>query len=481
MKFLFSLAFYLVLSPTAYTQQNLKTEKWIVTRNYSTDTNSVAKDLMPKIKTLDITKSSNNNKYSGTIEYGNTLIDLIETCNITISGNYISITSDKENWMGEIQEAGEERLVIKLGTDLYYFKLLPRQQQQPPKSKSTYTKTQFKGNWVETERLDYKKNVLNIPPVDSIYLHFTKDSAIFLKGIRQLPVYSSFFLTHGNNLNVSKRDFKVLSISDQNLVLDDYDNAIHTFTFTPTPFSFETKQSAAKDIDLTPKSLIKNWFVYSLSTPISVENDNALSELTILKQDSENSYSGTVIFGDWNKEIFKKSPCKIIFSANNLRIESEEFNLAGKVFKANGDTIIFGKVKNLVYCLKKNEMVNSFTIESETAVIQLTPATLVKNWSVLQAEFEPGTKKNETGVIIELNIERELEVQKYKGKVTFDYRGKRLIQDCTLQFTGDLNAGAWMSISTNGYSWKIEVIKADADKLILGGKADRVRYNFVSE
>lgn len=465
---------------TAYAQQNLKTEKWIVTRYYSTDTNSVTNDLMPKIKTLDIKKSSNNNKFSGTIEYGNTSAASTETCNIIISGNYINITTDKENWMGEIQETGDERLVIKLGTDLYYFKLLARQQ-QPPKSASTFTKAQFKGNWVETERLDYNKNVFKITPFDSIYLHFTQDSAIFLTGIRQFPMYSTFFLTHGNNLNISKKDFKVISLSDQNLVLDDYNNAIHTFSFTLTPFSFETKQVVVKDIDLTPGSLIKNWFVYSLSTPINVENDNALSTLNILKKDSENNYSGTVEYGDWNKNMYKKTPCRIIFSDNNLRIESDEFNLAGKVFKANGDTIIFGKAKNLVYCLKKNELLNNFTIESQTSVVQLTPATLIKNWSVLQAEFEPGTKKSETGVLIELNIELELEIQKYKGKVTFDYRGKRLIQECTLNFTGDLNAGAWMSISTNVYNWKIEVIKADADKLILGGKTDRVRYNLVSE
>ena len=482
MKFLFLLASFLMLSYTDYAQQALKVEKWFVSRYYSTDTNSVTNDLLRQIKILDITKSVDNNTYSGTVDYGNSSTTLTEICNIKITSNYISITTDKETWLGEIQETGDDRIVIKLGAVLYYFKLLTNQQ-QPIKSKTTYTKVQFKGNWVETERVDYTKNVHKIITNDSIYLHFTNDSAIYLTGTRRLPVYGTFFLTHGNNLNVSKRDFKVISITDQMMVLDDYNNIIHTFIHTSTPFFFEiNKQLIPKvDIDLTPKSLIKNWFVYSLSTPISVENDNALSTLNILEQNSETSYSGTVEFGDWKKNSYKTLPCKITFSENNLRIESEEFNLTGKIFKANGDTIIFGKVKNLIYCLKKIETINNLNIESETSVIQLTPASLIKNWSVLQAEFEPGTKTTETGVLIELNIERELEIQKYKGMVTFDHRGKRLIQDCTLQFTGDLKTGAWVNIATKGYNWRIEVIKADADKLILGGKVDKVRYNFINE
>jgi hypothetical protein len=65
--------------------------------------------------------------------------------------------------------------------------------------------------------------------------------------------------------------------------------------------------------------------------------------------------------------------------------------------------------------------------------------------------------------------------------VTFNHRGKRLIQDCTLQFTGDMKSGAWVNIATKDYNWRIEVIRADGHELMLGGEADSVRYNFINK
>ena len=67
---------------------------------------------------------------------------------------------------------------------------------------------------------------------------------------------------------------------------------------------------------------------------------------------------------------------------------------------------------------------------------------------------------------------------KYDGKVTFDRFGTRLIQDCTMQFSVDLNKSAWVFIETKDYNWNIEIFKADGKEIIMGKKSDGIRYYF---
>ena len=113
-----------------------------------------------------------------------------------------------------------------------------------------------------------------------------------------------------------------------------------------------------------------------------------------------------------------------------------------------------------------------------TSLIDLRPALLISNWSVYNAEAAQGFIVPETGVLRGLNITNATGNMKYEGKVIFDRLGKRLIQDCTIQFSGDLNKGSRALIETKDYNWDIEIFKADGKEIIMGKKSDGIRYYF---
>ena len=476
MKSLLFLTCILMLSATTYAQQTIPVKKWVVAGIESADSNPAKQDLDNQIRTLEITKSFRNGSYGGIVKYGISSTNT-DACAIDITGNSISIKTGKQTWHGEILETSGNTMKFKLGTLVYDFKLL----HVPVRTNNTpakYTANQFSGNWIETGRTDNRNNNIAINNDDTIYIRVKNDSVSYFPGTRYLPMYGSIDITQGDNLNLALIDHQVITITGELMVLDDYKNVIHSFRKTTGPFSFEIKKKPGANIDLSPQSLIKNWFVYRISPAQASENNNAISSLNIVEKNSETSFSGNVEFGNWKTKNFKTLPCNVTVIGNNLSIVSNEFTWAGQIYKANGDTLVFGKEKELMYYLKKNEAIHPAALDTGTFVIDLRPASLMKNWNTIRSEANPGFITQEIGVLRELNIMKQLDSMKYSGKLIFDHLGKRNVQDCIIDFIGSLKSGSWAVITTAGYSWKIEIFKADGKEMIMGKKSDGIRYYF---
>ena len=132
--------------------------------------------------------------------------------------------------------------------------------------------------------------------------------------------------------------------------LDDYGSVIHTFIKTNKTVTGESKPPFCSNciIDLSPAYLTKNWFAYS----IAGHPENAISSLIINNSNADKSFSGNI--STLNKK-FVNEPCTLVFSGKNLQIAAKSFSWNGQVYKASGDSLIYGKVKEYMYYFRKLE------------------------------------------------------------------------------------------------------------------------------
>jgi hypothetical protein len=177
-KTIFLLAFTIIFSPICFAQQNILVKKWVAGKIESANSNPAAEDLATQIKTLEITKKTGENSYTGNVEYGKQPV-IKQPCSLTISGKNISIEANGQKWMGEIVKIENDKMSFTLGSLLYHFKQELVPVRHTGNSPAKFTALQLQGSWQETARLDKKKNSLPIDAKDSIYLRISKDSAMF--------------------------------------------------------------------------------------------------------------------------------------------------------------------------------------------------------------------------------------------------------------------------------------------------------------
>ncbi len=106
-----------------------------------------------------------------------------------------------------------------------------------------------------------------------------------------------------------------------------------------------------------------------------------------------------------------------------------------------------------------------------TAIIDLSGASLIKNWFAYKREAIPGFIKPETFMITKLNIKEKQGENYFAGEIEFAQYGKALVQTCTLVFTNNM-----VTISAAANTWHLEIFKADGKEMILGNKDGLVYY-----
>ena len=214
-----------------------------------------------------------------------------------------------------------------------------------------YTLEQLFGNWQEAGRIDSRNHKqIIIDSKNALYIQISKDTSMYMEGTANQPIYGNADIAHGNQLNLPGRDFIIVSLTGQIMELDEYGSVIHTFIKTSKSATGESKPPFCSTciVDLSPISLTKNWFAYS----IAGHPENAISSLIINNSNADKSFSGNI--STLNKK-FVNEPCNLIFSGNFLQIAAKSFSWNGQVYKATGDSLIFGKVKEYMYYFRKLE------------------------------------------------------------------------------------------------------------------------------
>lgn len=480
------LAGAIIISLTGFAQQNSIINKWVAGDIGSLNSNPAAEDMAKQIKILEITKKTDENSYTGTVKYGSTLPRVPHPCSLIITGQNFTIEANGQKWMGKKLKIKNDKMTCTLGSLEYHFKkeLAPVRRPQGPQA--TFTLLQVQGSWQETGRTNSNKNPISIGAKDSFYIRIiSKDSAMYLwGGAGNVITRGKAEIIKGNNLNIAG-DFsrKIVSLTDELMVLEDYnDNTVHSFRKTTLPYPGERKKHfmPTAEVDLSPTSLIKKWFVYSIDfySKQAGEANNVISSVNILEKNSEEKYSGNIEFGNKTLKDTQTLPCTFIFNGNELRIEAKSYTWIGQINKANGDTMIY-RQNEIMYYFKKIKPINPPAMGMGTDTIDLRPGSLIGDWFFYKSDFEPGFKPKNGTILRGLNIINSLGNMKYNGKVTFDSSRSMLIQDCTIQFSVDtINKRSWALIETKGYSWYIEIIIADGKDIVMGKKSDGIIYYF---
>ena len=118
---------------------------------------------------------------------------------------------------------------------------------------------------------------------------------------------------------------------------------------------------------------------------------------------------------------------------------------------------------------KSTPVVNTDTVVQDK--IDLSETGLIKDWFNYRTAALPGTVKSETALIKNLKILDKPAENSFNGEIKFTRYGKVMMQACTLTFTGKM-----VTIVTEGYTWNIEVYKADGQEMVLGKKGELVYY-----
>lgn len=103
--------------------------------------------------------------------------------------------------------------------------------------------------------------------------------------------------------------------------------------------------------------------------------------------------------------------------------------------------------------------------------IDISAASLIKDWFAYKRNASPGFVKAETPLIRNLRIKEKQTDTIYKGEIEFARNGKAFVQPCTLSFNGNM-----LTIAAEGNTWNVEVYKVDGEEMILGKKGELVYY-----
>ena len=229
--------------------------------------------------------------------------------------------------------------------------------------KSRYTMDQFIGRWQETESMTSTTKE-KVAVVDTLCIRFFKDNTATTKeGDNALVVVgtSALYMSRKDDyITTSAIDFKIVSVSPNVIVLDDLNGHQHSLSRTDL-FTYEIIKTppvaspviADNKVDLSPSSLIKNWFKYKgIASPGFITNESQLLQnLSIQEKVSENSYKGEVQFGARNGKAYVQ-PCTLVFNDRMVTINTEGNTWNMEVYKADGQEMILGKKGEMVYYFK---------------------------------------------------------------------------------------------------------------------------------
>ena len=224
--------------------------------------------------------------------------------------------------------------------------------------KGKYSMDQFIGRWQETARMKSSTKE-RVDVVDTFYLHFYKNNTADTKEGNSLVITGSSEVFTDGYITTSATDFKIVSVSPDEIVLDDMMGYQHTLNRT-NRFAYEVINHppgplldiADNKVDLSSSLLIKNWFAYRrAANPGSVKPETPLiRNLRIKEKSSDNTYKGEVEFA--RNGIAYVQPCTLVFADKTVSIETEGATWNIRVYKADGKEMILGKKGELVYYFK---------------------------------------------------------------------------------------------------------------------------------
>jgi hypothetical protein len=228
----------------------------------------------------------------------------------------------------------------------------------PVKDTPVFTLEQFTGKWQETARTDRNHNSPAVI-VDTVLLHFTTPGKVITRDGNHANISGAAEIEAPGNVLVAAADiYTILSVSPEQLVLDDQENYIHTFTRTET-FTYENYGKSAIGADtygspiaISLTDVMGKWSVYRRQArPGAVAPGTAIIKyLFISSRVDDNTANGEITFSQREKSTAMS--CSIKVNATSIAVVAGENRWELFVYKADGKELVFGNSETLLYYAK---------------------------------------------------------------------------------------------------------------------------------
>jgi hypothetical protein len=222
---------------------------------------------------------------------------------------------------------------------------------------SQYKIAQFDGRWQEVSRQG-SKDKQPVSVTDTMYLNFLSNGTVEVTEGKSATITGGTTIEPGDYLNTSVNDYKIISISSNEMVLDDLNGSLRrfekrqAFAFeNPATYNHTIGDTSAGKIEITAANMIRNWFVYRRgANPGAVANSTPVIRNLKLSKEQGGVYNGEIEFAISGKVITE--PCTFSVSGNDVTIKATTQNWNTKIYKADGKEMMLGKKGELVYYLK---------------------------------------------------------------------------------------------------------------------------------
>lgn len=223
--------------------------------------------------------------------------------------------------------------------------------------KADYTTDQLTGKWQEVSRIDKAGNT-PVAIEDTLFINFLGNNKAESREGTYPKMTGSVEIGDGNILSVVADAFKIESLTDDKMVLDNLDNFIHTFEKKEQYWSdMVGKDSVAKEKLLAPiaftiDSVIGNWMVYRRqAAPGATQSaTNIIRYIKITQKTGADAAKGEITFA--NNGQSEVLPCVITSTKNGLHIAADKNIWLFPVFKAGKEELVFGHQGEMMYYCK---------------------------------------------------------------------------------------------------------------------------------
>jgi hypothetical protein len=219
--------------------------------------------------------------------------------------------------------------------------------------KDKYTLAQFDGRWQEKSRMGTKSSI-DIPFEDTLYIRFYDGNKATSKEGKSVVITGSVEIYKDDYITTSATDYKIVSISKKEMVLDDNMGFLHTFAKT-NQFAYELAgpppppplDAQKETVDL---SFFKtNWYAYRRgANPGFVKSETpVIKKLNITEKAGDNTYKGQVEYARYGKAIVEAFTLTLDNSKVTIAAEGNTWNM--ELYNCTAKELIMGKKGELVY------------------------------------------------------------------------------------------------------------------------------------
>lgn len=222
---------------------------------------------------------------------------------------------------------------------------------------ASFTTEQLKGKWQESAR-SYRDGNLPADLKDTIYLTFSDNKKVETREGNKPNLKGEYFIDVDNTLTAAGDVYAIKSVGNNEMVLDDNDEYVHTFTkkdnfwFDNVGKDSVTFESYSSVIEIKIADVLGSWMVYKkTASPGAVKPDAPIIRyLKITDKQNETAAKGKITFS--KDEQAQELPCNITIYKTGIQVTADKYNWYLPVYKADGKELVFGNVELMLYYCK---------------------------------------------------------------------------------------------------------------------------------